>query len=69
VGTAQPDRVLTSPVTGEPCVWFEWLVEQYRETRDSKGNVSGGWHDVGQRSWVLQRRGDGIARPPAGVPR
>lgn len=63
VGKAMPCHPFNSPITGQPCVWFEWKIEQYHSDKDG-----GHWSTEEKRStaapfWIVDETGGVLVRP------
>lgn len=46
-GTVAADQPLISPVTKKPCVYYDYILEKETEIKDSNGNTSWEWKQVG----------------------
>lgn len=65
IGRAQPHVTLTSPVTGQSCVWFRWQLQRWKRGSRNRG---GRWVNVEKRSstapfWLVDDTGGVLVRP------
>ena len=63
VGQVKQCQPLVSPLTGEPCVWFQWNLEEYIHSGDSSE-----WRSREKRStaapfWIVDDSGAVLVRP------